>query len=183
VSACPNSAKLRYYYGCALLNPCIGNSSPGCRDKILQAQEQMKKSVEINPKFHHAWYNLGLSSSELGQADSALVYCKRVLALQPNHILTQQLIGKVYGRYLKQYDLAIGHLQKAIQYNPKNGSAYEDLGICHAMKGDVDAAIANFEKALLLSSNKKQLYTNLAVAWTQKGDLVKAKQYNDLAAQ
>jgi protein O-mannosyl-transferase len=177
-----NSAKLRYYYGCALLNPCIGKNTTDCTEKIKQAEEQMRRSVEINPQFHHAWYNLGLIYSEQGKGDSTVACCKRVLALQPKHIFTQQLLGKAYGRYLKQYDLAIEHLKTAIQYNPQNGPAFEDLGICYAMKGEVDNAIENFEKALPISTNKRQIYGNLAAAWQQKGDLAKADQYAKMAA-
>lgn len=181
VNNCPNSAKLRYYYGCSLLNPCMGINTPDCQGKVLEAKKQMLKSVEINPKFHHAWYTLGLIYNELAMGDSAVICGKRVLELQPTHIFTQQLLGKAYGRYLQQYDLAIGHLQTALKYNPQNGSAYEDMGICYAMKNDVDLAISNFEKALQYSSDKKRLYANLAAAWQQKGDPVKAKQYMDLA--
>lgn len=174
----PNSAKAHYYYGNTLLNNALKEKDLSLKNKKLNiSKTHTIKAAQINPKFHHAFYNLGSIYNELGNADSAIVCLNEVLKLQPTHIATQGLLGSVYGKMKGDFDKAIFYLSKAVFYNPKDGNSYENLGIAYAMKGDIKNAIPTFEKAMQLKPPNAQTYMNLGVLYLQAGDKAKSEEY------
>lgn len=181
----PNSAKIRYYYGNVLLKEAMSiNGMTTEKQNILNSSKnETQAAASINPKFHHAFYNLGLIYQELGNGDSAIYYYKEVLKLQPTHILTQGGLGIAYGKLKGDFDQAISHLLLAISYNPKDGNSLENLGIAYAMKGNTSEAIKMFEKALEINPQNAQTYLNLSVAYHNSGDQEKSDAFREKAYQ
>ncbi len=178
----PNSAKIRYYYGNTLLNMMLGDkNNPDRINKLKIAFNEVSASVAINPKFHHAFYAKGMICQELGMADSAIVAFSNVLRLQPTHINTQSALGTVYGKMKGDFENAIKYLTVAVKYNPKDGSAYENLGIAYAMKKDFPSSLKAFEQALQLKPESAQSYLNIAITYQNMGDKQKADEYFEKA--
>ncbi len=166
VNTVPNSAKIHYYYGNTLLVPYLGKpDTKGKQDTLRLSLNESKKAAAIDPKFHLAYYNIGLAYQELKNADSAIYFLNKVLELQPAHILTQGALGAVYGQLKGDYDKAMGYLLKAVQYNPKDDGALMNLGNCYGYKGDYAKAIETFERVKQLNP-KKEDQCNLSIGIT-----------------
>lgn len=180
----PNSAKIRYYYGNTLLNQMLADkNNPERTKKLTIALQEVNASIAINPKFHHAHYAKGMICQELGMADSAIVAFNNVLALQPTHINTQSALGTVYGKMKGDFDNAIKYLTIAVKYNPKDGSAFENLGIAYAMKKDFEASLKAFEQAMRLKPESAQSYLNMALTYQNMGNTQKANEFFEKAFQ
>jgi tetratricopeptide (TPR) repeat protein len=178
----PNSAKIRYYYGNTLLNHMLGDkANPDRVKKLTIALNEVNASIAINPKFHHAYYAKGMICQELGMADSAIAAYNNVLKLQPTHINTQSALGTVYGKMKGDFDNAIKYLTVAVKYNPKDGSAYENLGIAYAMKKDFNSSLKAFEQALKLKPESAQSYLNIAITYQNMGNKQKADEFFEKA--
>jgi superkiller protein 3 len=66
-------------------------------------------------------------------------------------------------------DEAIPQFQKALEINPNNPEAHQNLGKALLAKGQVDEAIAHFQRALEISPNYPDTHDNLGKALLQKG--------------
>jgi hypothetical protein len=180
----PNSAKIHFYYGNTLIKKATDSTGVNDPQRIgwLQtAKSHTLRSAAINPKFHHAFYNLGRIYVEEKNADSAIYYLKRVLALQPTHINTQGLMGQAYGQLKNDPVSAIPYLQKAIEYDPNDVASLEHLGICYAMTKDFPRALDIFSRVQKLRPNSARVYYNLSSVYGNMGDAAKAKEYLDKA--
>ncbi|MEW6467986.1 MAG: tetratricopeptide repeat protein [Bacteroidota bacterium] len=184
VQTVPNSAKIHYYYGNTMLTSVLNDKTKPERNKfLLDAKTEFRKAIAIYPQFHWSWYNLGLIYNEFGQADSAIYVLNKVLELQPQHINTQGLLGSVYGKLKNDLPKAIFHLQKAVQYNPNDLGALENLGIAYAMNKNYPEAVATMEKVLRIKPDNPQTWSNLGSLYGNMGDSLKAKEYFARARQ
>ncbi len=184
VLASPNSAKIHYYYANTLLKKFLNEGDnvqkPSPNDIIIleQAKASFMRSYEINPKFHHASYNLGLVNTHLKNAQEALKWLQYTLELQPHHGKSHEQLVRVYGELLNQPDKALEHLNIVLSTpeGQSHASNYQHLGIIHAMKGNVKEAEAAFVKAANLDpSIAKSCYTNLSGMFTNMASMVKAQ--------
>lgn len=73
-------------------------------------------------------------------------------------------------------DLAIVHLQKCIQLDPKNYKAYNALGLSYTIKREWDKAISYFEKSLVINPEFTEVHNNLGIIYQEKGDFERAKK-------
>ena len=69
---------------------------------------------------------------------------------------------------LKQINMAIEAYSYAIDLNPNNAAAYNNRGIAHDDKGEVDKAIKDYNKAIKLNPNYVYAYNNRGVAYRNK---------------
>lgn len=176
VETVPNSAKARYYYGNELyLKMHKDPTNPEFLKYMRMAEVQTTKAVQINPLFHHAFYNLGLIYKELNQPDSAIKALETVLSMYPTHIKSQSAIGTLYGQYKKDYDKGIYYLNNAVKFTPEDAAAWENLGICYAMKNDFTNALNSFKRAKTLLPAEAKSYMNLAITYDRMGDKENAK--------
>ncbi|MCP4438640.1 MAG: tetratricopeptide repeat protein [Aureispira sp.] len=187
VKAVPNSAKIHYYYANSLLQKYM--AEPNLQDPtkvalLQEAEKEFLRSHEINPQFHHATYNLGLVHVQFQNGQKALEWLNKTLAMQPQHILSHQLLGQVYGRFLQQPDKAIFHLKEAIEKGgantPENN---QSLGIVYAMQNDFGNAEKYFLEAIRLGPNNPKIRVNLGVLYMNNNKPNKAKAAFDAAKQ
>lgn len=187
VNAVPNSAKIHYYYANSLLQKYMAapNLNNPTQVAILQeAEKEFLRSYEINPNFHHASYNLGLIYVQFQDGQKALKWLTKTLEIQPRHILSHQLLGQVYGRFLQQPDKAIYHLKEAIEKGgARTAENYQSLGIVYATKNDLVNAELNFLEAIKLAPNNGKIRVNLGVLYMNNNQTAKAKAAFDAAKQ
>ena len=80
---------------------------------------------------------------------------------------------------LKQINMAIEAYSYAIDLNPNNAAAYNNQGIAHDDKGEVDKAIKDYNKAIKLNPNYVYAYNNRGIAYRRKGEIERAiEDYN-----
>jgi tetratricopeptide (TPR) repeat protein len=60
----------------------------------------------------------------------------------------------------KNFAIAIGYLDKAIEYNPKDGAAYNDRALCMIELGIIDEAIPFFDAGIAVEPDYATIYHN-----------------------
>ncbi|HHG83132.1 MAG TPA: tetratricopeptide repeat protein, partial [Bacteroidetes bacterium] len=113
---------------------------------------------------------------EWNKPDSAIIAFEQTLQLQPQNTDAMGKIAMIYGRFLKNYDLAISYAQRAIQIDPNEEGLYENMGIAYAMKGDITNALATFKQGIATLPKSAKLHLNLGITYQNMGDSVRASQ-------
>ena len=75
----------------------------------------------------------------------------------------------------RNFNLAIGEYDKAIELKPDYAQAYGVRGIAYSEKGDLDAAIKDYRKAIEMNPGDANAYGNLGNAYKAKGMLKEAE--------
>ncbi|HIA37567.1 MAG TPA: DUF1736 domain-containing protein, partial [Flavobacteriales bacterium] len=151
----PNSARIHLYYGIELITKYNQTNDLTYLDKAI---DEIVWSTQINPKFHHAHYNLAVAYEKAAKAaaennrleeaahnyDNALNAYLEVLKIQPKHIKSNLNIGLIYGKVKKDLDKSIFYFSKLINTTYNAEHLYDNLGIAYGMKGELENAKRTF---------------------------------------
>jgi tetratricopeptide (TPR) repeat protein len=185
VKTSTGSANAHYYYANTLFTDHLNDDPSPKRDSLfIEAKKEFRKGREINPYFHYCYYNIGLIWEKLGNPDSAIFYHQKTINLKPENSMAQYMakgaLGLVYGKLKGDFEHAIPLLKEALANKPDDEGYHENLGICYAMKGDLDNSIKEFEVVLKLKHEFKKedarIFMNLALSWSNKGNKQKADE-------
>ena len=110
------------------------------------AEKEFKRAIELDPNYAHAhnWYSHFLMA--MGRTEESLAENQIALKLDPLNDSVNQYLGWHY-LHARQFDRAIGQLEKTLANNPEFFLARVTLGITYEQKGELDKAIAEFQKA------------------------------------
>ena len=64
---------------------------------------------------------------------------------------------------------------EAIRLRPEYARAYNNRGVAHKKRGDLDQALADYSEAIRGDPNYADAYHNRSVALAEKGDIERAK--------
>ncbi len=98
--------------------------------------------------------------------NESLNYLRHALTIYPEYADVHVEMGRIYDRK-RRYDSAEYHDALALQLNPINFTATNNLGSVYLTSGKYPQAIAMFKKALELNPNFKFPYINLARTYVQ----------------
>jgi tetratricopeptide (TPR) repeat protein len=110
------------------------------------AVEYHKKAIELNPKFGHGYYSLGLARfdrREYGEARDAFL---RAVQFNWAKGTSYYNLGLVY-QTLKDYPNAEASYLKAIQFGYNSDGTYYALGFTYFERGNYSEALAAFKEA------------------------------------
>lgn len=136
--------------------------------KISQAipyLESLTRSAPANPD---VFYNLGISYSELGQFDEAIIRLKRAIALNPTHSNAHIGLGNAYFK-IQKMDQALFFFKKAVEINPNNGYAHRNFGAFLIKLNQLDDAIDHLKRALQIMPDDPQTIFGLSTAFQSIG--------------
>jgi len=110
-------------------------------------------------------------------ADPVKLY-KEILKYSPNSTRARIQLGTIIAKgetYLnnKMHDAALEEFKKAIETDPKNYIAHNNIGIIYKKKGDIKKAMEEYEKALELNPDYPLTYNNIGNIHLESG------QYDD----
>ena len=136
----------------------------------LQAEEALKKSLEIDPYDGQTWAaraQITLSRKEWGEAEQQL---SEALRLLPRH--TACYINRALAR-LNQNNLrgAMSDYDMALDIDPNNFLGHYNRGLLRAQVGDNNRAITDFDFVLQLEPENMLALFNRAVLLDKTGDL------------
>jgi TolB-like protein/AraC-like DNA-binding protein len=184
----PTENIVAYDYYLQALTPYNTKTKEG----LVEAISLFEKAIEQDPQFALAYANIAFSYyyidffqkekqyTELinNNADKALLYDAKS---------AESLIAKaVYYMHIKEYRLALPHLEKALEYNPNSSSVVNMLSslyanyipntakyLTYALKGiQLDIAAND-------SITKSWIYLHLSNAFIQNGFIEEANEYID----
>ncbi len=164
----PNSAKARLFYGIECLNKYQETFDTAFIDEGIS---QIRKSTDINPKFHYAWINLGFAYALINKFPESKDCYENVLKLQPENEQALSGLGYVYGKGLNQPDKAIPYYKKLLfekkLTTPEN---FEGIALCYGIKGNFNEAIKYFKQGITENPNSARLYFNAAITFNNMGE-------------
>jgi len=83
----------------------------------------------------------------------------------------------------RQYEASVPEWKKAVELNPSEALAHNNLGVALAETGRVEEAIAHYRKAIELSPRYPEAYNNLGEALAGRGRLDEAVSHFEKALQ
>jgi Flp pilus assembly protein TadD len=123
--------------------------------RTAEAQAVQKAALARAPGRELALIDAGELADELGQADAALGYWKRLAAVNPWHANYQYRLARAY---LEREDLpqAVVACRRALELQPAHAGAREVLVRAYLRQGDRERARAEFDRLLALDPPKKE---------------------------
>ena len=145
--------------------------------KPNEAIKEFKKTIELDPEFYVAYFNMGLCYKSLKEFEEALVYIRKTSEVNPDWHEAYLESGKIH-YLLKQYDEAIVGLEKGLSLEPNAPDCNMLAHIYMKKKSDIDKAIKYYQKGIDLDANNIEAYETLAYIYaSEKNDLDKAIEY------
>jgi len=148
-----------------------------------QAEQEFRRSIELNPNYAlaHTWYALELAA--VGRSHEALAQIQDASRLDPLSLSVLTEVGRVY-YWNRQYDLAIEAFQKVISLDPQFARAHTRLGIAYVAKKNYSAALREFQQSAELSGSDPYLDGLMGYAQALSGNSAGASEVmTDLAAR
>lgn len=151
----------------------------GKYDKAIKALEQARQKHPSSPELY---YRLGLVQAARGDLDQAKASFQEALRLKSGYGAARLALGELYSRegvsLLQQgnYKEAEGPLREAINLNPQDDAAYNNLGVALAHQERWTEALEALKGAVDLNPNNAQAQFNLGVAYYLRGDKDGASQ-------
>jgi len=140
------------------------------RGRHIEAIEEFKKAILIDPSYVKAYNGMGVSCDLIGDFPRAIESYKKAVSLNPDLSYVQNNLGY---SYLLQGnpDEAIAAFKKAIVLNNQEKRFHNNLGLAYAMKDQFDLALTEFK----LAGDEDKAHYNIAQLYYKKGLYKEAK--------
>lgn len=141
----------------------------------LFAETELKRAIELNPKYSvaHHWYAFYLQST--GRFDEATSEMKQALALDPLSLaINRGLATGMY--YTRQYDLAIEQYRRTAEMDPDFPDVHHKLGMAYLLNGMHEVAITEIQKAVTLSEGNPRYLGGLGYSYAVSGKPAQARK-------
>ena len=96
-------------------------------NRLEEATESFRKSIETNPLSPAAHYNLGLAYKKMRLLEKAARAFEETVRLEPSHLDARFSLGNVYS-YLERWQEAIGQLNIIVHRRRDDAEAHGNLG-------------------------------------------------------
>jgi len=100
--------------------------------------------------------------------ERTLAVCRQALALNPDNLETENLIG-IALRRMGRVDEALDKYRSILAQKPGHARVHYNMGIALAKKGDLEAARLSYETALGLKPNFAEAHNNLGEVFLKSG--------------
>ncbi len=132
-----------------------------------------KKAISINPKYEHAYNNLGIVLRDQGEPYSAIKAYEKAILNNPYNALFYNNLGALFSELGKSNE-AIEACNKALLLKPNYAEAYNNLGAILRDQGNFSEAIEACKKAIILKPNYAEAYNNLGAILRDQGNISEA---------
>lgn len=134
----------------------------------------IRRALELDPKNHKLYVQLGRSSAALLRFEPALEYLQKAQSLRPEDAEAYAIEGRIYTTR-GEYEKAVAPLTKAVELYPQQVNTLEELAAVYLALGDTEKAISHFEAVLDLDDSRWTALADLANAYYQDDRLEDAR--------
>ncbi|MFI5219888.1 MAG: tetratricopeptide repeat protein [Bacteroidia bacterium] len=183
VKLSPESARIRYAYGSAILIEQALKEKDATKKSTLldKAIVQLEKGVEILDTYADAFYHLGLAYKEKEDYIKA-VYNFEQARKHKTFTEADFFIGAGIAYYgAGKIDEAIADMKKAVEMSPESYDAYNNLGLYYNDINEFEKAIAAMQKAIAIKPDFEKAIYNIGNVYAKKGDYNKAIEFYNKA--
>ena len=139
----------------------------------IDAIEQYRQALAINPKSWFAHTNLGNALAGCGQLEDAAAEYLKAVEIRPDFAVAHNNFANVLLTQGRN-DEAIAEYRKAIALDSKYADACNNLGTVLAGRGELDAAVALFRRAVQIAPTSATAHGNLGMALSKQGKIEEA---------
>lgn len=150
--------------------------------RYKEAILHFKKSIQKQPDFAWAYFNLGLAYRRLNYNNEAIEAYKQAIRIKPDLAEAHYNLGWVYGE-LGLHNKAVETYKQAIMINPNDAETHYSLGREYLILGDNHTAIEEFKQAIQLKPDYSSAYTSLGVVYSRLGRIYEAAEAHKQAIQ
>jgi tetratricopeptide (TPR) repeat protein len=151
-------------------------------DRYRELLEEQNKTIRENVKDAKAFYERGITNTDLAEYDNAIAAFGIAIAISPTYAEAYRGRGLAY-HSKGENDKTIEDFSKAIAIDPKNADAYNYRGFIYGIKGEYDKGIADHSKAIEINPKNADAYSARGRKYTLKGEYDKAiEDYSKLIA-
>lgn len=165
VTAVPDLAIAHEEYGLTAL----------AQNNTWLAQQELKKTTELNPEDGKAHAALGSIYLSLGKFEEARSSLEKALVCNPNDGQAAYNLGNIYAD-TGQYKQAISAYERAIKNQPGSAHTHNNLATMYSQVGDYHNSVEEFRKAIALSPDMASAHYGLGLA------LMNSNQYSESAS-
>jgi tetratricopeptide (TPR) repeat protein len=181
----PNSARIRYAFGSALLfEKALKTEDPVTKTNFIeQSIVQLERGVAILPEYAEAWKHLGIANKERENYPAAVAAFEKARSYKPfdaSDIYATS--GLCYGK-IGKYELAFADLRKALSMNPNDPESMNNMGLYMFESGAVDSSLIYFDQAIAMKKDFYQAYYNKGNTYAKKTDYKEAIRLYAIALQ
>ncbi len=166
------SAAIRSLPGQAPYYASLGNAFQGF-GRIQKAIACYQKSIEIDPNFHTAVYNLAATYLQTSQVDKAEASARKALLLNPKCSQTWFLLGDILFQSAR-IDESVTCFENALAINPDLEQAWFYMGNVQRLKKEPSKAAHCYERALSINPGFAECFNNLGLIFFQAGNFLRA---------
>lgn len=141
-----------------------------------EAVDECKKLVRIDPNDPSSFIELGFNYEENGEIKKAIKYYKYAIKRFPKYSCTYINLGYCFEKYKKRNDMAITCYEKALELNPNDEWALNNIGAILQKEGRWKEALSYYEKAYEVSK-KNDGTTNYQIAHNLAWAYYRCKNY------
>jgi tetratricopeptide (TPR) repeat protein len=166
------SARPHYFYATNLLQDLQQNGWD------IEKEDQMishyKRSFEISDSIYYARIELGTYLLGINRVTEGTAVFEEAVRLFPRLSDPRHYLGQAYVQS-EQYEQAIPHLEKSIEYASKSADSYYLLAICYGKSGQFDKGIKLAEKGMdEFPEMSLSMYEALGHIYFDQGDMMKS---------
>jgi len=137
----------------------------------FSAEKKIDKSQKKKPLKENVMllYNMGSVALRKEQYDTAIIYLKEAIRLDPDYVRAYVDLGRAYCRTWNTTE-SLKVLKKALQLDPNNELAHLNMAEALNRARRVDEAIAECREATRINSSSINAWGVLGILYTVKGD-------------
>jgi tetratricopeptide (TPR) repeat protein len=117
--------------------------------RFAEAIDLFNRSLEINPDYEYAHYNLARAYIAHGEPDRALPILQRQVTRAPDDADAWNSTGAAL-LLLQRFDEAVAAFQQVLRLRARDAGSWYNLGLAHEMQGNLDTAERAYRQALLV---------------------------------
>lgn len=139
------------------------------------AKELLGRLAQALPADSEVWCDLGRTSMQLGDVQSAIVYYQRAVNLAPQFVNAQYGLAMALGQSgaLTQ---AQRHLEQVVRIDTSHVDARVKIAYIEYMRGHISAAMYQLKEAQRLSPMHPELHLQLGLIYIAQGEFNKAEK-------
>ena len=119
---------------------------------IEAGEREVRRAIELNPRYATAYHWLGTLLPILGKCDEAIAAAKRAEDLDPLSLIISADVA--YNLVLcRRFDEGLAHAEKTLRLDPNFYYTHYVIGWAHSMKGEHAKALAEFRRSRELNND------------------------------